>query len=137
MPDLFVPADTSNYSDYYRSLIRRGILNSYALEYSDKNRQQIKLNYKVFDDFKNSFSFSDKEIAELIKKAEDSGIKFNESQFKISKGELLNVLKGYVAANIWQLNEFYRIINEDDPTIKGALSVISDKSAYDKILGYE
>ncbi len=44
MPDIFVPADTSNYSDYYRSLVRRGIVNSFTLEYSDKNRKRLILN---------------------------------------------------------------------------------------------
>lgn len=137
MPDLFVPADTSHYSDYYRSLIRRGILNSYALEYSDKNRQIILSDYKAFDDFKNDFRFSDAEISELIGNANDAGIKYNEVQFNTSKGELLNVLKGYVAANIWQLNEFYRIINEDDPVIEKALQIVTDRVEYNKILDYK
>jgi carboxyl-terminal processing protease len=137
MPDLFVPADTSNYSDYYRSLIRRGILNSYALEYSDKNRDMILSKFKNFDDFKNNFRFSDTEISELIKKAEDSDIKYVDDQYNTSKGEMLNVLKGYIAANIWQQNEFYRIINEDDPVIKNALGVISDREAYSRILGFK
>lgn len=136
MPDLFVPADTSNYSDYYRTLVRRGLLTSFALEFSDKNRQVLLSKYRAPDSFKNEFSFSPEDIAAFIKKAEDSGVKYNEEQFKVSRNELLMVLKGYVAANIWQTNEFYRIINEDDEVVKNALRIVSDKTAYEKILGY-
>jgi carboxyl-terminal processing protease len=46
MPDLFVPADTSNYSDYFRSLSRRGVLGSFTLEYSDKTEVSFCRNLK-------------------------------------------------------------------------------------------
>jgi carboxyl-terminal processing protease len=137
MPDLFVPADTSHYSDYFRSLVRRGILNSFALEYSDKNRKSFTSRYRQFDDFKEKFSFPPEEITLLIKKAEDSGVKYDDSQFKISQNEILTVLKGLVASNLWQSNEYYRIINDDDVTIMNALRIVSDKTAYNKILGYK
>jgi carboxyl-terminal processing protease len=93
--------------------------------------------YKLFDDFKNNFSFTPEEIAAFIKKAEGSGVKYNDSQFKISQNELLKVLKGLVASNIWKSNEYYRILNEDDITIETALKIISDKTAYEKILGFK
>ncbi len=50
---------------------------------------------------------------------------------------LLTVLKGLIASNIWQSNEYYRIINDDDVTIMNALRIVSDKTAYNKILGYK
>lgn len=85
MPDVFVPADTSDYSDYYRNLVRRGILNSFSLEYSDKNRKKLASDYRNFDDFRNRFSFSQEEVNSLIEKAEKDGVKYNEEQFNISK----------------------------------------------------
>jgi carboxyl-terminal processing protease len=136
MPDLFIPADTSNYSDYYRSLVRKGIVNSFTLEYSDKNRKKLALEYKTFEDFKKRFNFSSEEIAAFIKKADESGVKYNEQQFTVSKGEVLNVMKALVASNIWQTNEYFRILNEDDVVIQKAMQVVSDKVAYNKILGY-
>jgi carboxyl-terminal processing protease len=136
MPDLFIPADTSNYSDYYRSLVRKGIVNSFTLEYSDKNRKKLASEYKTFEDFKKRFSFSSEEIASFIKKAEESGVKYNDQQFSISKGEILNVMKALIASNLWQTNEYFRILNEGDKVIEKALQVVTDKTAYNKILGY-
>jgi len=37
------------------------------------------------------------------------------------------VLKALVANNIWQTNEYFRIINEKDAVIEKALKIISDK----------
>jgi carboxyl-terminal processing protease len=136
MPDMFIPADTSKYSDYYRGLVRKGVVNSFTLEYSDKNRKKLASEYKTFEDFKKRFSFSPDEIAAFIKKGEDSGVKYNEQQFAISKGEVLNVMKALIASNMWQINEYFRILNEDDVVIQKALQVVSDKVAYNTILGY-
>jgi len=41
MPDIFIPADTSNYSEYYSLMVRRGILSSYVLEYADKTELRL------------------------------------------------------------------------------------------------
>ncbi len=136
MPDVFVAADTSDYSEYYRGLVRRGILTSFALEYFDKNRKLLTAEYKNFDDYKARFEFSPDDIGELIKKAGNAGIKYDGNQFAVSRKEILMILKGLVASNLWQLNEYYRIVNEDDIVIEKALKVLSDISAYAKILGY-
>jgi len=136
MPDIFVPADTTNYSDYYRALVRKGILNSFILEYADKNRKVINSEFKTFDDFKDRFEFSEDELKDFIAQGEKAGVKYDEAQYKTSEKEILMVLKALVANNIWQTNEYYRIVNEDDKVIKKALEVISDKDNYNRILGY-
>jgi carboxyl-terminal processing protease len=136
MPDLFVPADTAYYSDYYRNLVRKGLLNSFALEFYDKNRDRLTSEYKSFDDYEKKFSFTPGEVASLIKKAEDSGVRYNDGQFNVSQTEILIVLKALVASNRWRTNAYFQIINENDIVIEKALKAISDKSEYDRILGY-
>ena len=135
MPDVFVGVDTSNYSDYYRILVRRGIFNTFMLEYADKNRSAINSRFRTFDEFKGQFEFSGEDIASLIKKGEDSGVKFNQEQYKRSESEILLGLKALLANNLWQTNEYFRIINEEDNVIEEALKVISSKDRYNKILG--
>jgi len=46
------------------------------------------------------------------------------------------VLKALVANNLWQTNEYFRIINERDNVLRRALEIISDRAAYNSILGY-
>ncbi|HOU03321.1 MAG TPA: S41 family peptidase [Bacteroidales bacterium] len=134
MPDVFMAADTANYSDYYRSLVRRDVFRSFVLEYTDRNRAKITSRYTSFDEFKEGFQFTSAEVNEFIKKGEEMGVKYVENQFNRSKEEMLLILKALVASNIWQVNEYYRIINEKDPVIDKALEVISDAGTYNRIL---
>jgi carboxyl-terminal processing protease len=136
MPDVFVGADTSNYSDYYKNLVRKNVFNTFTLEYFDKNRIKLNSEYKSFDDFKKRFAFSPEDIKTFIKMGEDAGAKYNDNQFMISQNVILKILKGFIATNIWKTNEYLRIVNEGDVVIEKALKVINDKNAYNKILGY-
>ena len=135
MPDVFMAADTAIYSDYYRALVRRDVFRSFILEYTDRNRAKITSRYASFDEFKEGFQFTSAEVNEFIKKGEELGVKYVDNQFSKSKEEMLLILKALVASNIWQVNEYYRIINENDLVIDKALEVISDAGTYNRILG--
>ena len=135
MPDVFVAADTSYNSDYFRRIAAKNVLNTFTLEYYDRNRPELSSKYKSFEDYRNNFEFEEEDIKAFIAKGESEGIKFNEEQFNISKEEILLVLKGLVATNMWETNEYYQIINKNDKVIETALNVISDKNRYNSILG--
>ncbi|MFO7575887.1 MAG: S41 family peptidase, partial [Bacteroidales bacterium] len=137
MPDLFIAADTSAYSDYYRDLVRQGVVTQFTLWYADSNRERLKETYNSFDEFRDKFSFSGEETFLFIRKGEEMGVEYNDEQFTISKGELLKIMKGLVARDLWEMNEYYRIVNEDDRVILSALDVISDPERYNSILGYK
>jgi carboxyl-terminal processing protease len=135
VPDVFVAPDTSFLSDYYRALYRKDIFRSWVLEYSDANRDRINKNYKTFNDFRSKFNFSQDDVRSFIKKGEDAGIKFNESQYSHSEKEILLILKALVASNIWQTSEYFQVLNETDNVIGRALQIINDADTYKKILG--
>lgn len=135
MPDVFVAADTTFNSIYFRRLLAKNVLNTFVLDYCDKNRTSLKTGYKTFEDFNKEFQFTPEEIKAFIAKGEADGVKFNEAQFNISREEILLIMKGIVATNIWQTSEYFEIINSNDKVIDKALKVISDKKSYDAILG--
>jgi carboxyl-terminal processing protease len=137
MPDVFVAVDTSSNSAYFRKLAGKNILNTFILEYCDKNRTSLKNKYKTFAEFRDKFAFSQDEIKGFIARGEAEGIKYNEDEFKISKDEILLILKGLIATNLWQVNEYYQIVNENDTVIERALKVISEPKSYNTILGYD
>jgi carboxyl-terminal processing protease len=137
MPDLFVAADTSFATDYYRNILSKGIFNSFALEYYDRNRQELTSKYKTFSSYRDSFRFSPEDIKAFIKKGESEGVKYNEEQFNVSKNQILMALKALLAINMWQSNEYFQIVNSDDKVIANAIKVITDRNAYNKLLGYK
>jgi carboxyl-terminal processing protease len=137
MPDVFVAADTSSYSDYYRDLIRQGVVTQFTLAYADSNREKLKREYRTFSDFNARFTFSQTDIDGFIKRGEASGIKYNEAQFHTSEEELLKIMKGLVARDLWDMNEYYMIVNHNDIVINRALEIISDPDSYNAVLGYK
>lgn len=137
MPDIFVAIDTSWYTNYYGELSRKGLFNSFTLEFSDKNRKKILSEYKTFEDFKNRFKFSEEEISAFIRMGEEAGVKFDKNQYEVSKNEILKILKALVANNYWQTTEYFRIVNDDDYEIKRALQLLADPREYRKTLGLQ
>ena len=136
MPDAFVAADTSYKTDYLKRLAGKNILNSFALEYFDKNRTILNTRYKTFDDYRDNFFFHPEDIHAFIRKGEAEGVKYDEAQFNISKDKILLILKGLIAANQWQADHYFQIVNENDKVIEKALEVISDAESYNTLLGY-
>lgn len=136
MPDVFVSADTSFYTDYFGRIRSKGLFNSFSLEYSDKYRDKILRDYKNFEDFRNRFEFSKDDIAWFLKICEDEGVKYNEAQYKISGNEINKILKALIASSLWQTTEYFRIYNEGDKVIEKALMMLSDQKDYRKVLGY-
>jgi carboxyl-terminal processing protease len=137
MPDVFVAVDTSYNTSYFRKLAGKNVLNAFTLEYFDRNRSLLTSKYKSFEDFRNNFQFSPEDIKAFIDKGESEGVKYDEGQYNISRDEILLILKGLVATNIWQVSEYYQIVNQNDKVLEKAVQVISDKNSYNSILGYK
>jgi carboxyl-terminal processing protease len=135
IPDVFVAADTSFNTVYLNRLNGKNVFGSFSLEYYDKNRVYLNSRYKSFEEYKNNFKFSPDDIKTFIAKGEAEGVKYNEEQYNKSKDEILLLLKGLLASNIWKTSELFQIVNENDIVIEKALKVISDKKRYNTILG--
>jgi carboxyl-terminal processing protease len=75
-------------------------------------------------------------IRAFIEKAEKEGVKYDVEEFNRSRNEILLVLKGLLATNIWKTNEYFQIINQNDKVIAEALRIIEDKNTYNSTLGY-
>ncbi len=52
MPDIFVPIDTTRTSPYYSRLARAGLFNLYTMNILDQKRDELKLQYPTFEEFK-------------------------------------------------------------------------------------
>ncbi len=135
-PDIFIPVDTTNYSDYFRDLVRTGTLTTFSIGYTDMNRKSLLRKYKTFEQFDSDFTFDNEAIRELREAGEKNKVKFDQAQYDISAGEMQKIMKGLVARDLWDMNEYYRVVNQDDYAIIRAVTVLSDTALYGKLLGY-
>lgn len=134
MPDIFVAMDTSYYSDYYRDIIRKGILNQFVLTYIDTYRDALEKVYPNFETYEKSFEVSDSLIHSLVEYAKNEGLEENTEQIELSKNQFKLLIKAYVARDIWDTTEFYRIINKTEPKIKKALDIFENAGKYQVML---
>lgn len=121
MPDYFVPADTTGYSDYFSKLIRKRLIYSYALDYADNNRKFLKK-------FKTGYEFNDylskqNILADFVLYAEENGVPKDKEGLKISGKVIETQLKAYIARNIIGEEGFYPIIKDIDNVLLKAVDV--------------
>ena len=135
MPDLFVPIDTTMYSDYYRDLMANGIFNRYAVEYVDQHRDEIKRNYQTESDFVKNFSFTPEMVDALVALGEKNGVKLNEKGLERSRDIICAVTKGLIARDVWDMNGYFRSVNPvSRGTYEKALELVNDKELYDRLI---
>lgn len=113
MPDIFVPLDTLEYSEFYKKLSRSGVINRYALDYSNDHRDEIIEEYGDVEGFKENFKTDEEFMNEFFGYAvkSDSALTFVKEDYQISKDLLQIRLKASIAQNIWDYSAFYQIYN--------------------------
>jgi carboxyl-terminal processing protease len=125
MPDIFVPRDTSDITDFY--LRMRRFIYPYALKYVDENRANLqKLNDASAI---NKYLDSKEVINDLLNYAKNEGLNINNEELKKSYKLINTQLKAYIARNIIDSDGFYPIIYEIDEVAKEAVSVIQSGKA--------
>jgi carboxyl-terminal processing protease len=130
MPDYFVPMDTSHNSDYYRDLIRKGILNKFSLNYVDEHRKEIEKKYADFKDFNQKFTVDEAMLENLFASADEEKLERNDEDIAISKEHIAIQVKALIARNIWDSNEYFQIVNQLDPIFLKAYEVITNETVY-------
>ena len=135
MPDLFVPIDTTAYSEYYRDLVAKGILNRYCITYVDNNRKQLKADYPTEEAFISRFSVGDPMMQEIVKMGESDSIKFNQEQFDRSRAMMETIVKGIIGRDLFETSTYFKVVNPVlNPVFRQGLELINDDKRYNRLL---
>ena len=134
IPDVFVPADTTYYSVYYRDLVAKGLINKAAINYVDNHREQLKAEYPTEDDFVNNFALPQEITDNLIKLGTDQKIEYNEEQWLRSKPLIEAILKGLVARDLYENASYFRHLAPLSKEFNAALELISDRKRFNELL---
>lgn len=134
MPDVFVPLDTTQYTDYHRRLVAKGIIPQFALRYVDKNRADLKAQYPDAQKFIKEFAVTDEMLNNLVDAGKAEKVDFDKSQFAKSKEMLRTFVKAAIANDLFSTGAYFQIVNEQNDIYKEALSIINDDARYRKII---
>lgn len=135
MPDVFIPIDTTRYTDYHRKVVATGLLNRYAMNYLDRHRSDMTEKYSKFSQYKKNFIVTDEMLQDLLNLAKEEKIEFNEAEYNRSKNLIQLQIKALIARDLYDMSEYFQIINDDIPSYTEALRLINDEKAYNKELG--
>ena len=125
LPDLFVPLDTTNSSDYYSACLRKGLMNTFSLTYADKNRKELTDRYKTDDAYIDAFAMDDV-IKDFIAFAEKEGVEYVDEDYQKSKLFFTTRIKALIARSLWDRTSFFKVINPILPAYQRALEVMED-----------
>lgn len=134
MPDVFVPLDTTQYTDYHRRLVAKGIIPQFALRYVDKNRADLKAQYPDAQKFIKEFTVSDEMLNNLVDAGKAEKVDFDKQQFNQSKEMLRTFVKAAIANDLFSTGAYFQIVNEQNDIYKEALCIINDDARYRKII---
>ena len=133
MPDVFIPWDSTMFSDYYVELRRKGILNSYSLKYVEGNRSKLSEQFPSLESFTDKFKIDQLMINELQDQAVKEGVKFDEEGWKSSELLIRTQLKALIARSLWDINAFYEIMSVIDNEYLQAIELLEDNNVFQKL----
>jgi len=133
MPDVFIPLDTTPFTDYFLNLRRKNVINLFVGEYVDINRKDLQKKYPDFDLFDKKFIIDDDFMKDFLSLAEKQGVKMNEKEYGLSGTLIKAQIKSLIAQKLWDVNASYKIINREDREVQKAIGVIKDDAAFDKL----
>jgi carboxyl-terminal processing protease len=133
MPDVFIPWDSTMFSDYYVEIRRKGVLNTLTLQYVEENRVKLNESFPSLASFKEKFSVDPALINEFKDLAEKQGVKFDEKGWESSEVLINTQIKALIARNLWDINAFYEIMSPIDEEFLKAVNLLEDNDIFLKL----
>lgn len=134
MPDIFLPVDTASNSDYYAALFRKGIFNSFTMDYLNSNRRKLEKDYPISDKFIDSFEVDEAFLKQFTDYAAQQEITLDENALAISGKNIRCILKANIARNLFDLTAYYRIAAAIDNELQQAIATAANETAFAKLV---
>jgi carboxyl-terminal processing protease len=149
-PDLFVPADTSLYTNIHRKLTSTGTINRYAIQYIDHNREKLRQQHPTFAHYQQNFTVNPQMIKELLQLYTDTThqptadllppdlLILEPNDLRDLQKSAPNIqlqLKALIAGDLWDTSHYYQIINQRNTALQHAIPIITDPTRYNTLLG--
>lgn len=154
MPDVYVPLDTTRYTSLHRELVAKGCVTSAVLKWLNNHRAKMEKTYKVddyrkararmtenkpfnpedmrsgFQAFVDHFTVQQDIMDVLLKKATEAKIEYNDSTLQAAKPMLTTQIKALIARDLWDMSEYFEIINETSEIYLEGLKALKDETAF-------
>ena len=124
MPDVYVPLDTTQYTMLYRQMSAKSCILNTSLKYMDKHRKSLKKAYKTFDEFRSQFEVPQDMMEQLFAETKKAKIDYKEEDLPTTLPQVKLTLKGLLARDLWEMSEYYQIVNPETDIYQAGLKVL-------------
>jgi carboxyl-terminal processing protease len=133
MPDVFMPWDSTWYSDYYTELRRKGVMNQFTVDLVDKERESIENDYVTPENFRENFKFDEKLLDEFFSLAEREEVEFDEEGWEKSQETIIAQMKALIARNVWDVEAYYKVIYSIDDELIKTVNILEDGKMFSQL----
>ena len=125
MPDIFVPQDTSGYSQYYAEVVRKSLVNKFAFRYVDSHRND----FSSFQSASEIAAFLDRNnvLSQFYDYASRNGVKSSHNLSGPALKQMRTTLYGNIIYDSLDMQDYISFFNETDVTVQRAISILSEK----------
>ena len=122
MPDIFVPRDTTSYTNYLTKVTNHRHLYQFSFQYTDRNRETLN-KFKTWQELE---MYLDKQplLNDFVAFAAKKSVAPNWKEINISKTILLNNLKSHIIRNVLGDEGFYPMYFQNDNVVQRAVAEI-------------
>ncbi|NVO21307.1 MAG: S41 family peptidase [Bacteroidetes bacterium] len=126
MPDIFIPIEKGPNFKFFNETFRKGLLYQFAFDYTDQHRQELK-KLGDFNAFDRKFTVTPAIYSEFVAYTGKNGISSKPEEVKASTPYISDLIKAYVARNLFDDKGFYPIYLRTDKGFQRAVQELSKK----------
>lgn len=130
MPDIFVPWDSTNYTDFYIDLLSRGLFNDFVLEYMDCERGALARKYPTFEFFNSQFQITREFFDRFIQFAESRNVAPFGNELSYSDELIRYQLKALIARNLFEFKSYFQVLTSFDDGFQKAIEVLMNDNLF-------
>ena len=108
-----------------RTVYGGGVIIKFTMKFIEDHRKELADKYKKFEHFNEKFIIDDDMLATLREMGEKEGVKFNEEQYQKSLPLIKTQLKALIARDLWDMNEYFRVMNATNESVQKALEILN------------
>lgn len=131
MPDIFIPLDTTKYSDYYTKLIRKNVFSTFIQDYLQTHRETLMSQYSTVEKFRSDYKITEDFMKEFFAYIEKD-VPFEQEGYDQSKEIIQTILRAYVARSLYGPEAYYMIIGDIDTELQKAVESINTPGTFEK-----
>ena len=90
--------------------------------------------YLKFSSYKSDFEVDKKMLDHLLEMADTEGLERNEKAFASAQKQIQLTVKALIARDIWDMSEYFEIMNTGDEGFQKAVKVLEDRKLFDQRL---